>query len=170
MKSSQGVLIAGLVMLMAADVSAATAMTSKSASARTTATSSATGSAVTAEFDGVAFGFLGLAAPLATSVEIIEYQDGGSQTLRRRPGRQHFDEVKLRVGVFSPAHGLFRHWRNVEQGRISRGELSLIWTDRLGRTNQHLRFVNAWMSGVEIDASGNAVVTLTHEGMQFVIR
>ena len=106
--------------------------------------------------------------PLRTSMEVIEYSEGGQRSLKYRPGAQRSDLFILSGPVTDPNCDALRQWyKNFEDGLFDRRSASVIFV-RADRT-EFLRYniFEIWPRSFSIDpASGTYTVEIVFEKME----
>ena len=107
-----------------------------------------------------------------SSVEVIEYREGGdASTVRKLPGQVSFPDITLKWGV-TDSRELYDWHRAAVDGAVDRRNGSVILQDDLGNESARWNFFNAWPSkydGPDFNAKGNDVaidsLTLSCERM-----
>ena len=127
------------------------------------------------EIDGIARASFSEASGLDSSIDIVEYREGGDNpTTRKLPGRSKFSNITLKYGTTTDAE-LFkwhRQWVNGDPA-AQRKNGSIVLLDRQGVERVRWNFVNAWptkWTGPSFNAKGNDVaietLELAHEGLE----
>ena len=128
------------------------------------------------EIDGLAVAFFSEVTLGASYVDVIQYREGGDNTIRKLVGLAHYGNVTLKRGV-TQSLDLYQWFRQVVSGQIAnaRRNVVVILTDEA--LNDVARFVihNAWPVKIEaptLNAKGNEVaiesLELTNEGIERV--
>ena len=107
-----------------------------------------------------------------SSVEVIEYREGGeASTVRKLPGKVSFPDITLKWGV-TDSRELYDWHLTAVNGAVDRRNGSIILQDDLGNESGRWNFFNAWPSkydGPDFNAKGNDVaidsLTLSCERM-----
>ena len=107
-----------------------------------------------------------------SSVEVIEYREGGeASTVRKLPGKVSFPDITLKWGV-TDSRELYDWHLAAVNGAVDRRNGSIILQDDLGNEATRWNFFNAWPTkwdGPSLSAKGNEVAVetliLAHEGM-----
>jgi conserved hypothetical phage tail region protein len=107
-----------------------------------------------------------------SSVEVIEYREGGeASTVRKLPGKVSFPDITLKWGV-TDSRELYDWHLAAVNGAVDRRNGSIILQDDLGNEATRWNFFNAWPSkydGPDFNAKGNDVaidsLTLSCEKM-----
>lgn len=113
------------------------------------------------EIDGVNAGFFTAASGLESNIEVIEFQDGDDLTLRKRPGRTSYANVRLTKG-FINTDVLQNWWENTRDQGGERRAMSIILRDNAGnevtRWNLFECFPKSWGTS-DFDGNRDAVLT-----------
>ena len=126
------------------------------------------------EIGGIQVGAFSEASGLESTIESIEYREGGENTtVRKLPGKTTFADVVLRRGITDGDNTLYDWHRETVEGRFDRRSGSIIVLDRAGNEVLRYNFVNAWpmkWSAPDFNAAANEVAieefTLAHEGLE----
>ncbi|NTU80480.1 MAG: phage tail protein [Chloroflexales bacterium] len=112
------------------------------------------------EIDGIVQGGFAECSGFGSSVEVVEYREGGeSATVRKLPGKASYPDLMLKWGV-TDSNELYEWHRAAIKGEIQRRNGSIILLDDKGREKVRWNFYNAWPSkydGPDFSATGNAV-------------
>ena len=96
---------------------------------------------------------------LGTSVDVIDYREGGDRTIRKLPGLRKFGNVTLKRGVTKSSE--LQDWhRNVLQGQIDRRNVAIILLDDGGQEVVRWILSDAWplkWEGPSLDALSSEV-------------
>ena len=101
-----------------------------------------------------------------SSVEVIEYREGGDAALvRKLPGKTSYPDITLKWGI-TDSRELYDWHLTAVNGQVERKNGSIILQDDLGQEKVRWNFFNAWASkydGPDFSAKGNdvAIDTLT---------
>jgi phage tail-like protein len=118
------------------------------------------------EIDGIVQAGFSECTGLGSSIEVIEYREGGDPaTVRKLPGKATYPDIVLKRGLTDSAE-LYRWHASVLAGEMARRNGSVIVLDDVGAEKLRWNFFSAWPSkwdGPEFSAKGNevAVETLT---------
>lgn len=126
------------------------------------------------EIAGIDVGRFSEASGLESSIESIEYREGGENTtVRKLPGKTTYTDIVLRRGITEGDNTLYEWHRDAVEGRIDRRSGSIVVLDRAGQEVLRYNFVNAWpmkWSPPDFNATANEVaieeLTLCHEGLE----
>ena len=133
------------------------------------------------EIDGIAQANFTECSGLDSTVEIVEYREGGENTtVRKLPGKTTYSDITLKWGT-TDSRELWEWHRTVIEGNVVRKTGSIVLFDLAGangnNSNEVARwnFVNAWPTkweGPSFNATGSEVavetLTLAHEGIERV--
>jgi phage tail-like protein len=128
----------------------------------------------TVEIEGLAVGHFAEVTGLASTIEAIEYREGGDNTtVRKLPGKTTFSDIVLKKGTTGGDNTLYDWHREVVTGVVTRRSGSIIVTDRRGNEALRYNFFNAWpkeFSPSDLNATASDVanesVTFAHEGLE----
>jgi phage tail-like protein len=126
------------------------------------------------EIEGIQVGGFSEASGLESSIETIEYREGGDNTtVRKLPGKTTYADIVLKRGTTGGDNTLYEWHRQTVLGRIERKSGSIIVCDRAGREELRYNFVNAWpmkWDPADLNAASKEVaiegITLAHEGVE----
>ena len=126
------------------------------------------------EIEGLAVGHFAEVSGLASTIETIEYREGGDNTtVRKLPGKTSFSDIVLKRGTTGDDNTLYEWHKEVVNGTISRKSGSVVVFDRAGDEVLRYNFFNAWpteFSPSDFNATSsetaNEGVTLAHEGLE----
>lgn len=126
------------------------------------------------EIEGIAVGRFSEVSGLASTVETIEYREGGENTtVRKLPGKTTFSDIVLKRGTTGGDNTLWAWHKDVVAGTVTRRSGSVIVLDRAGEEALRYNFYNAWpteFSPADFTATSSEVatesVTLAHEGLE----
>jgi phage tail-like protein len=100
---------------------------------------------------------------LIGDTEVVEYQDGEDQILRKRPGRTRYSNIVIKRSYLSSANDPIYLWRkNVVNGTIQRKNGSVIICNQSGVEIGRYNFTDAWpcnWKGPDMDNSKAALLT-----------
>lgn len=108
------------------------------------------------------------------NTEVATYAHGNqpAPTDLKIPGRQTWDAITLKKGVFAADNELYEWWNTVGIGTIERRDLTISLLNESHDPIIVWRIKNAWpskLTGVSLNASGNEVAVeqleLQHEGI-----
>lgn len=108
------------------------------------------------------------------NTEVASYADGAQPEPSdlKIPGRQTWDAITLKKGVFAADNELYQWWNTVGIGTIERRDLTISLLNESHDPVIIWRIKNAWpskLTGVTLNATGNEVameqLELQHEGM-----
>ena len=127
----------------------------------------------TVDIDGIPTGgFSQVILPPAWA-DVIEYREGGeANTVRKLPGRIHFENLILVRGV-TGSTALYDWWRTVVDGQVARRNVVVVLQDEAHNPVMRWIFRRAWpvrYQSSALNAKGNETVMETleiaHEGME----
>jgi phage tail-like protein len=126
------------------------------------------------EIDGVATTGFTEVSGLESSIEVIEYREGGEKTSTRKlPGKVTYPNVVLKVGVgdSSPLQAWHQEW--VTGAAPKRKAVRIVLLDRARNVKRAWSLHDAWPAkweGPNLNAAGNDVAIetfeLAHEGIE----
>jgi phage tail-like protein len=112
------------------------------------------------EIDGIVQGGFAECSGFGSSVEVVEYREGGEPaTVRKLPGKASYPDLMLKWGI-SDSTELYDWHRAALNGDVQRRNGSIILLDAKGNERVRWNFYNAWPSkydGPDFNASGNEV-------------
>lgn len=118
------------------------------------------------EIDGIVQAGFSDCTGFGSSVEVIDYREGGeAATVRRLPGKVSYPDIVLKWGV-TDSRELYDWHLSAVNGQIERKNGSIILLDDTGQEKVRWNFFAAWPSkwdGPDFSAKGNdvAIDTLT---------
>ena len=127
------------------------------------------------EIDGIQVGGFSEASGLESTIETIEYREGGeNSTVRKLPGKTTFSDIVLKRGTAPSGDNTLYNWhRQTVLGQIERKNGSIIVLDRAGQEVLRYNFFNAWpmkWNPSDFNATGKEVAieefSLAHEGVE----
>jgi phage tail-like protein len=126
------------------------------------------------EIEGLAVGHFSEVTGLASTIETIDYREGGDNTtVRKLPGKTTYSDIVLRRGTTNGDNTLYEWHREIVNGTITRKSGSIIVLDRAGEESLRYNFFNAWPSefspsdfNATSSETANESVTFTHEGLE----
>jgi len=128
------------------------------------------------ELDGIAGAAFSEVSGLDSTIEPVEYREGGENTtVRKFPAKTTFSNIVLKWGMTADMR-LYDWYRQTVLGNVERRNGSIIVLDRRGKEVARWNFVNAWPTKYDIpdfNATGKDVaietLELVHEGVERVI-
>jgi phage tail-like protein len=112
------------------------------------------------ELDGIVQAGFSECSGFGSSVEVIEYREGGDPaTVRKLAGKAMYPDITLKWGV-TDSRELYDWHVSAITGPIQRKHGSIILRDDLGQEKVRWNFFNAWASkwdGPDFNAKGNDV-------------
>jgi phage tail-like protein len=126
------------------------------------------------EIDGIQVGGFSEASGLESTVEVVEYREGGhNSTVRKLPGKTTYSDIVLKRGTTGGDNTLYEWHRDVVAGKVERKNGSIVVCDRAGVEVLRYNFVNAWpmkWNPADFNATGKEVAveefSLAHEGLE----
>jgi phage tail-like protein len=126
------------------------------------------------EIDGIQVGGFSEATGLESTIETIDYREGGNNTtVQKLPGKTTYTDIVLSKGTTGGDNTLYNWHRQTVLGSIERKSGSIIVCDRAGNEQLRYNFINAWpmkWDPADFNATGNQVAierfTLAHEGVE----
>ena len=126
------------------------------------------------EIDGIQVGGFSEASGLESTIETIDYREGGDNTtVRKLPGKTTYTDIVLKRGTTDGDNTLYDWHRQTVLGQIDRKSGSIILCDRAGQEKLRYNFINAWpmkWNPADFNATGKEVAieefTLAHEGVE----
>jgi phage tail-like protein len=118
------------------------------------------------EIDGIVQGGFSECSGFGSSVEVIEYREGGDvASVRKLPGKASYPDIMLKWGV-TDSRELYDWHLSAINGQVERKNGSVMLLDDLGQEKVRWNFFSAWASkydGPDFNAKGNdvAIDTLT---------
>jgi len=112
------------------------------------------------EIEGVTQGAFAEVTGLNSETEVVEYQDGDSIILRKRPGRTRYSNIVLTRG-YTHSEELWLWRKTVISGRIERKAGSIIFAGDDGSEIGRFNFFEAWpckWTFGPLDGKGNATM------------
>lgn len=113
------------------------------------------------EIDGIQVGAFEEISGLQAEVEVIEFEDGTSSFLRKRPGRTTFGNIKLKRGYI--AGDDIKDWFEfVREGNIDRRSAAITVLDRDREPIEVINLESCWPRQWKIEpfqSAGNEVLT-----------
>lgn len=126
----------------------------------------------TVQIEGLTAGAFVEVSGIGTETEVVEFRDGGSNDVRKLPGRTKWPPIVLKRG-FTGDRTLY-DWAtiNVATGTVVKRSVVVTVSDAQGQPIARYHLENAWPSkweGPTLNASGNDVaietLELVHEGL-----
>lgn len=122
------------------------------------------------EIDGITRAAFSDASGFDTTIEVVEYREGGDQVARQLPGAVKFGHITLKWGLSDPE--MYEWFRLGVAGPVARKTGSIVVLDRGGQEQVRWNFTQAWPTkwhGPDFSAKGTDVaietVELAHEGI-----
>jgi phage tail-like protein len=110
---------------------------------------------------------------LSVETEVVEYQDGGTNTILKRPGPTRWPNLVLKRG-FTGDEAFFRWARMNTTGNVEMKAGSITMVDAKGIVVARWTFAKGWpvkWVGPELDASKNEIaietLEIAHEGLTY---
>lgn len=126
------------------------------------------------EIEGVARARFSEVSGLDTTIEIIEYREGGDLGTRKLPGRVSYSNISLRWGMTDDMD-LYEWIKRTAGGMTERKSGSIVLLDRQSNEIARWNFFEAWPTSYtapDLSASGNEVaieaLDLAHERIERV--
>jgi phage tail-like protein len=117
------------------------------------------------ELDGITRGAFHECSGFTSSVEIIEYNEGGSLSSMKLPGRVKYANLMLKRGMTDDLE--LYHWHlSVVQGAIQRKNGSILLLDRASNQVARWDFTQAWPTkceGPDLNAEDNKIAFDSYE-------
>ncbi len=112
------------------------------------------------EIDGIQQGGFTDCTGITSSVEVVEYREGGDpNSVRKLPAKRTVGDVTLKWGV-TDSEELYAWFATTADGQIQRKNGSIILLDDNGQEAARWNFFNAWASkysGPDLTGKGNDV-------------
>jgi phage tail-like protein len=126
------------------------------------------------EIDGIQVGGFSEASGLESTIESVDYREGGDNTtVRKLPGKTTYADIVLKRGTTGGDNTLYDWHRQTVLGQIERKSGSIVVYDRSDQEVLRYNFVNAWpmkWNPADFNAAGKEVAveefTLAHEGVE----
>ena len=127
----------------------------------------------TVEIDGITVASFKSVSGFDSTVETVEFREGGDPTMRKLPGRSSYTNVQLKRGLTDDLT-LYNWHKSGLNGAVIRKNVSIIVYDRSGtKPVATWTLKRAWptkYNGPELDAEQNLVaiemLELAHEGLE----
>ncbi|MBZ0309033.1 MAG: phage tail protein [Anaerolineae bacterium] len=124
------------------------------------------------EIDGIERGRFAEVSGLDSTIDVIEYREGGENTtLRKLPGNTKYSNIVLKFGMTDDL-ALYEWHQKAVIGKVERKNGSIIVLNRVGDEVARWNFINAWPTkydAPDFNAEGNDVAVetfeLAHEGV-----
>ena len=111
------------------------------------------------EIDGISLAGFSECSGLSTSVDVIEYREGGDHTVRKLPGLARVGDITLKRGV-TQSHELQDWHKNILDGVLDRRNGSIVLQDNAGVEVARWNFFSArprkW-EGPDLNGKGNDI-------------
>jgi phage tail-like protein len=117
------------------------------------------------EIDGITRGAFHECSGFTSSVEVIEYNEGGSLSSMKLPGRVKYANLMLKRGMTDDLE-LYKWHLSVVQGAIQRKNGSILLLDRAGNQVARWDFTQAWPTkcdGPDLNAEDNKIAFDSYE-------
>lgn len=111
------------------------------------------------EIEGVTVAAFQEVSGLEVTTEVVEFQDGDSLILRKRPGRTRYSNIVLKRG-YTASDELWAWMKKVIDGTVERKSGSVILSADDGSEIVRYNFFEAWpcrWKGFTLDGKGNDV-------------
>lgn len=125
------------------------------------------------EIDGISAGPFSEVSGLEAEIEVIEFQDGDSNFLRKRPGRAKYGDITLKKG-YVDSNGLRDWFGRVAEGTIERRDISITLMTESGEPVRTWNLFGCWPKQWklgDLNSSDNEVlleeITLVVEQIRF---
>jgi phage tail-like protein len=123
------------------------------------------------EIDGITRAGFHEVTGLDSTVDVVEYREGGANTPMKLPGITKYGNITLKWGVTDDTQ--LQQWhQDVTNGTINRKNGSIVLLDASGVEQRRWNFRNGWptkWAGSNFTGDGNAVwfesVDIAHEGL-----
>ena len=113
------------------------------------------------EIDGIQVGGFSEASGLESTVEVVEYREGGfNHSLHKLPGKTTYSDIVLKRGTTGGDNTLYEWHRDVVNGKVERKNGSIVVCDRAGAEVLRYNFVNGWpmkWNPADFNATGKEV-------------
>lgn len=114
------------------------------------------------EIDGIASSAFSEVELPESSIEVIEYREGGDvlSSSRKLPGRVRYGNIVLKRGLTSN-NDLWNWWKSVRDGKADRRDGAIVLLDSERRAVTRWVFRQGWpckLDGPTLNAKGNEVV------------
>lgn len=127
----------------------------------------------TIEIDGISRGDFQEVSGLESTIEVVEYREGGDPTTTRKlPGRTSYSNITLKWGMADDTD-LYQWHRDAINGNVARRDGSIVLRDARGAEVSRWNFSQAWptkWTGPPLNAQGNDVaietLELAHHGVE----
>jgi phage tail-like protein len=125
------------------------------------------------EIDGIARAGFHEVTGLDSTIDVIEYREGGENTaLRKLPGMTKYSNIVLKWGLTDDAE-LYKWHRDAVRGNVQRKNGSIVLLDRQGQEKVRWNFVNGWPTkwkGADFNATSKDAaiesLEIAHEGVE----
>ena len=125
------------------------------------------------EIDGITRGAFQECTGLDSTIDVIEYREGGENTtVRKMPGITRYSNIQLKWGVVDDTE-LYDWHHRIVQGTMDRRNGSIVLLNRLGEEVARWDFERAWPTkwdGPDLNAEGTdsavEALELAHEGVK----
>jgi phage tail-like protein len=117
------------------------------------------------ELDGITTAAFHECTGFDSSVDAIEYNEGGSLSPRKFPGMVKYSNIVLKKGMTADLQ-LYQWHLTVVQGNIQRKNGSILLLDRAGNTVGRWDFTQGWAAKYntpDLTAEGNAIAIESFE-------
>jgi phage tail-like protein len=126
---------------------------------------------VAVTFDGLPTAYFQAVSGLSVEMEVVEFREGGSNDVRKIPGRVKYPNIVLKQ-AFAAGSELQKWAFRIAAGQFERKNGSIVMFDASGKPVASYRIVNAWPTkweGPDFDASSNELaietIEIAHEGL-----
>jgi phage tail-like protein len=125
------------------------------------------------EIDGIIQGGFSECSGFGSSVEVVEYREGGDpMTVRKLPGKATYPDITLKWGI-TDSHELYDWHATALAGNPQRKNGSIVLFDHANNEKVRWNFFQAWASkydGPSLNATGNEIaidsLTLSYERLE----
>jgi phage tail-like protein len=118
------------------------------------------------ELDGITRAAFHECTGISSTVNVIEYNEGGSLYNLKLPGRVTYANIVLRYGMTSGDMELYNWHLGVVQGNIQRKNGSILQLDAAGNQVARWDFTQAWptkCNGPDLNAEDNKIAFESYE-------
>jgi phage tail-like protein len=114
------------------------------------------------ELDGITTAAFQECTGFDSSVDVVEYNEGGSLSPRKIPGMVKYANIVLKKGMTSDLQ-LYQWHLTVAQGSIQRKNGSIVLLDRAGNPVARWDFMQAWptkYNSPDLNAQGTSTIAI----------
>jgi phage tail-like protein len=120
------------------------------------------------EISGVNAGFFKAVSGLSAEIDVVEFEDGDDQFIRKRPGVARFGDVTLEKG-YIVTDDLFNWWRAARDGQYDRRDVSIILKDNAGNELRRWNLFGCWPKKWETSRLEGGVSQALAESITLVV-